>query len=164
MQLYFCEHLMNEHLMCWAKSKWRFNDPMTLFFMVYLACYSLDHAQIWILDRASKLYSIPTFSILDRASRLYSIPTFSTGGLRGSWTAAWGGGASLTVHSILDSLHGSVVCSTCFSESAVDFEEEFVTREVQVYGQDHIVPQRIPLLPYRTKWHYSIWGWINEVK
>ncbi len=54
LSMYFAVIFLGQHLMGWAKNKWR-DD--TLLFAVYLACYNLQNALAWILDRSSQLYS-----------------------------------------------------------------------------------------------------------
>jgi hypothetical protein len=51
--MYFAVIFLGQYLMGWTKNKWR-DDA--LLFVVYLACYSLQKALAWILDRSSQLY------------------------------------------------------------------------------------------------------------
>jgi hypothetical protein len=52
--MYYAVIFLGQYLLGWEKNKWR-DD--TLLFAVYVACYSLQNALIWILDRLSQLYS-----------------------------------------------------------------------------------------------------------
>ena len=52
--MFYAIIFLGEHLLGWMKNKWR-DD--TLLFAVYLACYGLQYALQWLMDRTSKLFS-----------------------------------------------------------------------------------------------------------
>jgi peptidoglycan/LPS O-acetylase OafA/YrhL len=54
LNMYYAVIFLGQYLVGWVKNKWR-DD--TLLFAVYVACYSLQNALTWILDRLSQLYS-----------------------------------------------------------------------------------------------------------
>jgi hypothetical protein len=47
------EPLLGEHLLGWMKDKWR-DD--TLLFAVYLACYGLQYALVWLMDKMTRFF------------------------------------------------------------------------------------------------------------